>query len=399
MNRRFAVLAGAFCIASLLAGCASAGDSQAYPVASDPTDTVTAAPVLMEHAETVPTGWQQLDGETCYYLTDGTLATGWLELDGQYYYFRGNGTLVTGWLSLEGQRHYLGTDGAALRGVHEIDGSLYVLDDRGQLTSGWALADGKYYYGDENCHPLEGWQEIDGIRYYLGDEYAAWTGWLEQNGFTYYFMEDGSAAQGKLVIDGQTHYFAFNGQHIILVNPWHEIPEDYTVKLKSIGFDHQIADIAYEAYQEMVNACWAAGVDPAICSSYRTVEYQTKLFQKKVNFYLEQNYSQEEAEALAGTVVARPGTSEHHLGLALDIVHNGYWHLDEKQATTRTQKWLMENSWRYGWILRYPDGTSDSTGIIYEPWHYRFVGKEVAADIYASGLCLEDYLEMLTNNK
>ena len=94
--------------------------------------------------------------------------------------------------------------------------------------------------------------------------------------------------------------------------------------------------------------------------------------------------------------MAVPGTSEHQLGLALDIVDNKNWYLDESQAKMPTQIWLMENSWRYGWILRYPGEKSHLTGIIYEPWHYRYVGKTVAKEIHELGICLEEYLDMLT---
>ena len=390
MKRSARVLLGSFFAAALLCtGCAASAAASDFPTPSE-----TGSPLAPAQADS-QSGWQIANGET-YYQIQGEHATGWLELDGSRYYFRGNGTMVTGWLSLEGQRYYLGADGAAVRGVQEIDGTRYVFDHQGLLTSGWAEADGKRYYGDRNCHPVEGWQEIGGSRYYFGADYAAWTGWLEQDGFTYYFMEDGSTARGAVEIDGTTHYFAFNGQEIILANPWTQIPDGYTVELADIGFGHQIAEIAYQDYKEMVAACWAVGLDPAVCSSYRTVEYQTRLFNKKVDTYVKLGYDRDEAAAIAGTEVAVPGTSEHHLGLALDIVDNSNWTLDESQAKTATQKWLMENSWRFGWILRYPDGTSSSTGIIYEPWHYRYVGREVASDIYASGLCLEDYLKMLT---
>ena len=96
--------------------------------------------------------------------------------------------------------------------------------------------------------------------------------------------------------------------------------------------------------------------------------------------------------------MAIPGTSEHQLGLAMDIIDSANWKLDESQAKMPTQIWLMENSWRYGFILRYPDGTSEQTGIIYEPWHYRYVGKEIAAEIFELDVCLEEYLENLTTS-
>ncbi|MBP3292640.1 MAG: M15 family metallopeptidase, partial [Clostridia bacterium] len=108
--------------------------------------------------------------------------------------------------------------------------------------------------------------------------------------------------------------------------------------------------------------------------------------------YLDKGYSQEEAEAEAGKWVAIPGTSEHQTGLAVDIVALSYQLLDRGQEDTAEQKWLMENSYKYGYILRYPTDKSDITGIYYEPWHYRYVGKDVAKELYESGLCLEEYL-------
>ena len=90
--------------------------------------------------------------------------------------------------------------------------------------------------------------------------------------------------------------------------------------------------------------------------------------------------------------MAVPGTSEHQLGLALDIVDVANQVLDERQENTEVQKWLMKNSWKYGFILRYPTDKSDITGISYEPWHYRYVGKEAAKEIYEAGICLEEYL-------
>lgn len=113
----------------------------------------------------------------------------------------------------------------------------------------------------------------------------------------------------------------------------------------------------------------------------------------KVSKWMEQGYSREEAREKAGHQVAVPGTSEHQLGLAVDIVDVNYQLLDTNQENTAVQKWLLENSWRYGFILRYPTDQTDVTGIVYEPWHYRYVGKEYAQDIYKKGLCLEQYLE------
>ena len=399
MKKRWAVLVGGLCIAAaIFSGCGTEPLPADVPApALELTSGWTMRDGLhyyLDESGNPLTGWQEIEGNTYYFLEYGDMATGWLELDGKLYYLRGDGIRVTGWLSLDGHRYYMGPDGAAVTGVREIDGKAYLFGPEGLMT-GWATIGGQRYYADPNGHPLTGWQEIDGTLYFFQSTGVNHTGWLQQEGFTYYLTDSG-AARGRMEIDGQTCYFAFNGQLIVLVNPWHIMPEDYDVTLADAGNKHKVADYALADLEEMMQACRDAGYRPAICSSYRTMEYQTGLYERKVNFYLDQDYELEEARKLAGTVVAYPGTSEHQLGLALDLVDNSNWSLDESQAKTPTQQWLMENSWRYGWILRYPDGSSESTGIIYEPWHYRYVGKDVAADIHASGLCLEDYLESLT---
>ena len=341
-------------------------------------------------------GQQEIDGETYYFDESGAMATGWQLLDGSYYYYRANGSRVTGWLSLDDTRYYLDPDGIAASGPAEVGGRMYLFDAQGKLTSGWAEVGSRRYYADENGHPLTGWQEIDGVRYLFDEDYAQQTGCVEDGGFTYYFLDSGTPAQGHVTIDGREYTFAFNGQLVVLVNPWNEIPEDYTVELSGIENSHWLADYACADLQEMLAACRSAGLNPVVCSSYRTQDYQQKLYDNRISRYMAQGYSIEDATELAGKSVAIPGTSEHQLGLALDIIDNNNWKLDESQANMPTQQWLMEHSWEYGWILRYPDEKSEITGIIYEPWHYRYVGKAVAADIHASGLCLEEYLESLT---
>ena len=103
----------------------------------------------------------------------------------------------------------------------------------------------------------------------------------------------------------------------------------------------------------------------------------------------------DQAKNEAAKVISVPGTSEHHLGLAVDIVDTRSWNLNEEQENLPGQKWLMNNCWRYGFILRYPVGTEEQTGIIYEPWHYRYVGTELAEELHKSGLTLDEYLKNL----
>lgn len=179
---------------------------------------------------------------------------------------------------------------------------------------------------------------------------------------------------------------------ILLVNPWNEMPEDYEITLKTLPDGNKVDERAYDNLTAMLEACREAGLRPKICSSYRTQSKQTYLYNNKIARLRNAGYSRKAAEAEAGRWVARPGTSEHQLGLAVDIVSQSYQALTRKQEQTKEQKWLMEHCWEYGFILRYPNDKSEITGIGYEPWHYRYVGRDVALDIRDSGLCMEEYL-------
>lgn len=179
---------------------------------------------------------------------------------------------------------------------------------------------------------------------------------------------------------------------LTLVNWENPIPADYSIpELVELRNNQSFDRRAYPELQRMMDACRADGLDPMICSSYRTEEFQAELFENKAAQYLAEGYGREEAETLAGQWVARPGTSEHQLGLAVDIVDTGYQSLDEGQEQTAVQQWLMEHCWEYGFILRYPTDKVELTGVNYEPWHYRYVGS-AAEEIRELGVCLEEYL-------
>ncbi len=185
-----------------------------------------------------------------------------------------------------------------------------------------------------------------------------------------------------------------DGWNLILVNGDHPLPEGFQVpEFTQLVNGHSIDKRAYPDLQRMMDACRADGLQPTICSSYRTQEKQEELFERKVQSCLATAASREEAEEQAALWVARPGTSEHQAGLAVDIVDKAYQSLDNGQEETEVQRWLMEHCAEYGFILRYPNDKSEITGIGYEPWHYRFVGEEAAREIMAQGLCLEEYLE------
>lgn len=179
---------------------------------------------------------------------------------------------------------------------------------------------------------------------------------------------------------------------LLLANPQNPLPDGYEPELTQLQNGHSVDSRCYPDLQKMLDDCRAAGLSPLVCSSYRTWEKQERLYGNLVDKFRARGYSQKDAKAQAGRQVAVPGTSEHQTGLAVDIVDLSHQVLDPSQEDTAVQKWLLENSWRYGFILRYPSDKSDVTGIIYEPWHYRYVGKEAAEAITSQGLCLEEYL-------
>ena len=131
-------------------------------------------------------------------------------------------------------------------------------------------------------------------------------------------------------------------------------------------------------------------------SAYRRVRGKDAFFRRKTAPYMEEGFPQEEAEKQAARYVARPGTSEHNLGLAADIV-SANWYASNTDLTTAFAdtphyEWLREHCAEYGFIERYPEGKEGVTGVTYEPWHFRYVGKEAAEAIMSGGSTLEEYL-------
>ena len=262
--------------------------------------------------------------------------------------------------------------------------------------TGWVTEGTQTFYLRADGSRHVGWLELAGKRYYMDNMGVMQTGWLELNDETYYFQADGSAAVGKVTIESIAHYFTHTGAKIMIANPWNMVPADYKPNIKDIEDGYSIDKSCKDALEQMLADCRNAGHGVAIVSGYRRNSTQITLYNRKVNYYLDQGLEPAEAREEAGKVVAKPGTSEHELGLAVDLVDTDYYGLDEAQENTDTQKWLMAHCWDYGFILRYPNNKRDKTGIIYEPWHYRYVGKEVAKELKESGLCLEEYLEKLS---
>lgn len=173
--------------------------------------------------------------------------------------------------------------------------------------------------------------------------------------------------------------------NLIVVNRWNELPEDYDVELTELSNGQMVDSRIYPYLQEMFDAARTEDVYPVVREGYRTAEEQQEILDDKIQSYINQGYSQVKAERTAKEWVALPGTSEHQLGIALDI------NADKSKCSNEdVYEWLAENAYKYGFVLRYPPGKQKITGTSYEPWHYRYVGEEAAKEIYERGICLEE---------
>lgn len=193
--------------------------------------------------------------------------------------------------------------------------------------------------------------------------------------------------------------FSRGDWRLLLVNKQHSIPDGYEeqVPLGKIMTMKGVMCCDERIIDDLLNMIQKAkddGVTLQICSPYRDLEYQKILFNSKVNKYMKRGLSYMEAYQFASQAVTVPNASEHQLGLALDIVSDTYINLDEGFADTDAGRWLAENSYKYGFILRYPLGKEYITGIEYEPWHFRYVGIEAATVITEQGITLEEFWDM-----
>lgn len=184
----------------------------------------------------------------------------------------------------------------------------------------------------------------------------------------------------------------------LLVNSTHPLTEDHRVETVTIKGTEKLFDVrAVEYIEKMLDDAAAAGYPMYVVSTYRTIEYQKGLYNRKVNEYINMGYREQAAKEEAAKWVAVPGTSEHNLGLVADIVSSTWYNtnsdLTQEFENTDHFKWLYENCANYGFILRYPKDKESVTGIVYEPWHYRFVGVEAAKYIMENNLTLEEFWE------
>lgn len=187
--------------------------------------------------------------------------------------------------------------------------------------------------------------------------------------------------------------------NLILVNPWEALPENYEAEFVEVDNTQQIDARIVDAWNNWRDAALEAGHNLFFASGYRTVERQRNNFNNSVAGYLSEGYSEEESIEKTKEYLTEPGHSEHHTGLALDIVDhewiNAGGRLDPEYDTQESQKWLVETMADYGFILRYPASKEEITGIQYESWHFRYVGVEHAQFMKKYDLVLEEYVDLI----
>lgn len=196
--------------------------------------------------------------------------------------------------------------------------------------------------------------------------------------------------------NGVIHHVANDdyGWNLILVNHKNYIPHNYQVELTELSNGEKVDSRIYPDLQNMFDDARAQGYGLFVSAGYRTTEKQQLLMKEKIEAYENDGYSSLDAKRLAEQWVAVPGTSEHQMGIAVDI------NADKTiSSSDEVYTWLAENAYKYGFIKRYPSDKTDITGVINEPWHYRYVGKEAAKEIYSKGICLEEYIDELDNDK
>ena len=176
---------------------------------------------------------------------------------------------------------------------------------------------------------------------------------------------------------------------LTLVNENNPLPSDYSPELTQLSNGVYVDQRIVTPLEELFHAARADGVYPAVQEGYRTGQQQKRVQEAIIDSYRARGYATLDAIAAAAREEAAPGQSEHQLGIAVDIGGDGV-----NSSDAQTQRWLRNNAWQYGFVLRYPEDKAEITGMDHAPEHYRYVGKEAAAAMQEQGLCLEEYLQI-----
>jgi hypothetical protein len=329
-------------------------------------------------------GWD-LEGNNWYYYIDNKKVTGWVLTGGKWYYLQPqSGIMSTNWVLYNKKWYYLDSTGAMKTGWIFISNKWYYLDHNGAMQTGWVLVNNKWYFLNPSGDMKIGWLNQAGKWYYLKPAGDMAVGWFVVNNKYYYTYPSGIMATNTKI---GNDYVGYTGQWIhdttspyylkgvLLVNKHHGLPSNY-----GTGENPQ----ARAAYEQMKSSAAKLGYTLNIASGYRSFEYQKGLYWRYVNLY---------GQAEADRFSAYPGYSEHQTGLAFDIGgRNSSTWVSGGFDNTPEAKWLAKNAHDYGFILRYPPGKEHITGYMYESWHFRYLGVELATKVYNSGLTLEEYL-------
>ncbi len=204
----------------------------------------------------------------------------------------------------------------------------------------------------------------------------------------------------KKMPDPAKDYPPLYDEKVQVVNAWNPLSEDYEpevveakghapAKASSLSMTQE----ALDNYVQMYNDCKeATGKKIYLITAYRSYSTQNYIFNQSVNKYKDQGYDTASAKKLASNSIQPPGSSEHQLGTSIDI--GDTLEVSGSFAKTKQGIWLSEHAHEYGWILRYPSDKTEITGISYEAWHFRYVGREHAEYIHSHNLCLEEYVKL-----
>lgn len=214
---------------------------------------------------------------------------------------------------------------------------------------------------------------------------------LEQHEHDYNMEAQEDAEEPELETEGSELSFNSSDWRLALINKQHPIPDDYDFKLGTFTSGMRCDERVIEDLLLMMQAAKKDGLNLVVRSPYRTSGHQEDNFNNRIKSYMRQGLSYMEAYKATSRVITVPGCSEHEVGLALDITSDTFIPLQQGFADTEEGKWLEEHCHEYGFILRYPSGKEYITGIEYEPWHFRYVGREAAAIINEEELCLEEF--------
>lgn len=311
------------------------------------------------------------------------MATGWVDFPEGKRYFDANGWMHVGWMELSSKRYCFDREGLMVTGWQELQGQRYYFTAGGELAVGWQETELGRFYFDENNQIRTGWLRLPEGTWYLQEDGSPYTGWKQTEDARYYFLEDGRMATGLVEVAGIQRLFSTDGNYIPLINAKNTIPGDFIPNLVTIeGF--LVDSTCVEALAALMADARAAGLICVLNSTYRDIATQEYLWNRRYNDYLSKGCTPEEAYALSIRRVMYPGASEHHSGLAIDI-----------KGSEELYQWFRDHAWEYGFHPRYPGEKEPFTGVRDEPWHLRYMGKEIAQILQESGLCFEEYLDQL----